>query len=194
MKKVLLFLSRGFEEIEAAAFIDVFGWTRTTKGVEPVEIIVTGLHPEIKAAHSLVVRPHFLLKELDLNEFSALAIPGGYHDRGFTEAYLPEVLEAIRAIYENGGIIATVCVASKPVASAGLLKGKEATTYPLDNGIHIEFLLKHEAKVVERDIVINDRIITGKGPAMAFKVAFKLLEMLSGKDDMERVKKAMMFS
>lgn len=27
MKRVLLFLSQGFEEMEAAAFIDVLGWT-----------------------------------------------------------------------------------------------------------------------------------------------------------------------
>jgi len=61
MKKVLLFLSQGFKEMEAAAFIDVFGWTHTTEGVTPVETVVVGLQSEIKAAHSLTVRPQNLL-------------------------------------------------------------------------------------------------------------------------------------
>jgi 4-methyl-5(b-hydroxyethyl)-thiazole monophosphate biosynthesis len=193
LKKVLIFLSQGFEEIEAAAFIDVFGWTRTTEGVEPVEVVVAGLHPEIRAAHSLVVKPQHLLEELNLAEFSALALPGGYHDRGFTEVYSQRVLEAIRTIYHNGGIIATVCVGAKPVAAAGLLRGKEATTYPFDEGRHTSFLVEHGAKVVKRDVIVSDRIITSTGPATAFTVAFKLLEMLNGKDDVERVKKAMTF-
>ena len=193
MTKVLLFLAQGFEEIEASAFIDVFGWTKSVDEVKPVEVAVAGLHEEIRAAHSLTVRPQYLLSEIDLDEFSAIAIPGGYHDRGFTEAYQPEVLEAIRKVYSNGGIIATVCVAAKPVAKAGLLAGKEATTYPLDDGIHVEYLLKHGAKVVDGDVVVSDRIITSTGPATAFSVAFKLLEILNGKEDVEKVKKAMMF-
>lgn len=193
MKKVLLFLSQGFEELEAAAFIDVLGWTRSVDGVNPVDVVVAGLHEEIKAAHSLIIKPQYLLDEVNLDEFSALAIPGGYHDRGFTEAYQPEVLEAIRTIYSNGGITATVCVAAKPVAKAGLLAGKEATTYPLDDGIHVRYLGEYGADVVDRDVIVCDRIITSTGPATALDVAFKLLEMLNGEDDVEKVRRAMMF-
>ncbi len=193
MKRVLLFLAMGFEEVEAAAFTDVLGWTWSVDDVNPVEVVVTGLHEEIRAAHSLVVKPQYLLDELDLSRFSALALPGGYHDRGFTEAYSQEVLEAIRTVYGNGGIIATVCVAARPVAAAGLLRGKRATTYPLDDGKHVRFLAEHGAEVVERDVVVSDRIITSTGPATAFSVAFRLLEMFNGREDVVKVKKAMMF-
>jgi putative intracellular protease/amidase len=72
MKKVLLFLSQGFEKAETAAFIDVFGWSRVVKGVEPIELVVVGLEDEIKATHNLVVRP----QKLKLDEFSAFCLPG----------------------------------------------------------------------------------------------------------------------
>lgn len=193
MKKVLLFLSQGFEEMEAAAFIDVLGWTRTTAGVTPVETVVAGLRPEIHATHSLIVRPQTQLPGLGLGQFAALAIPGGYHDRGFTEAYDPVVLDTIRAIHAAGGIIATICVAARPVAAAGLLAGKEATTYPLDDGRHFRYLAEHGAVTVNKRVVVNDRIITGNGPGSAFPVAFQLLEMLSGRDDMAKVRQAMCF-
>jgi len=193
VNKVLLFLSQGFEEMEATAFIDVLGWTRTTEGVTPVETVVVGLRPEIKATHSLIVRPQSLLPDLDLGQFVALALPGGYHDRGFTEAYEPIVLNAIRTIHAGGGIIATICVAARPVAAAGLLVGKEATTYPLDGGKHLRYLAEHGAVVVNKNIAVSDRIITSTGPGTAFAVAFQLLEMLNGSEDVEKVKRAMCF-
>ena len=193
MKKVLLFLSQGFEEVEAAAFIDVLGWTRSTAGVTPVETVVAGLRSEIRAAHSLVVCPQNLLPELDLSRFAALALPGGYHDRGFTEAYEPLVLEAVRTIHAGGGVIATICVAARPVAAAGLLAGKKATTYPLDGGKHLRYLAEHGAAVVDEEVVVSDRIITSTGPATGFAVAFQLLEMLNGPEEVEKVRRAMRF-
>ncbi|NOZ26651.1 MAG: DJ-1/PfpI family protein [Chloroflexi bacterium] len=193
MKQVLLFLSQGFEEAEAAAFIDVLGWTRSTEGVTPVDTVVAGLRSEVRAAHSLVVRPQHLLSELDLSRFAALAFPGGYHDRGFTEAYEPVVLDAIRTIHAAGGIIATICVAARPVAAAGLLAGKEATTYPLDGGKHLRYLAEHGARVRDQEVVVSDRIITSTGPATGFTVAFRLLEMLNGSEDVKRIQHAMRF-
>jgi len=68
MTKVLLFLANGFEEVEVAAFTDVLGWTRSVDGVKFVEVVVAGLHEEVKAAHSLIIKPQYLLEELNLNE------------------------------------------------------------------------------------------------------------------------------
>jgi len=188
-----LFLSQGFEEVEAAAFIDVLGWSRSTEGVTPVDTVVAGLRSDIRAAHSLSVRPQNLLPDVDLSQFAALALPGGYHDRGFTEAYQPIVLDAIRTVHAAGGIIATICVAARPVATAGLLVGKEATTYPLDEGKHLRYLAEHGAVVRDREVVVSDRIITSTGPATGFVVAFQLLKMLNGPEDVERVRRAMRF-
>jgi putative intracellular protease/amidase len=42
-----------------------------------------------------------------------------------TEVYNHKVLDLIRKIYENGGIIASMCVASLAVAKTGILKGKK---------------------------------------------------------------------
>jgi 4-methyl-5(b-hydroxyethyl)-thiazole monophosphate biosynthesis len=51
----------------------------------------------------------------------------------------------------------------------------------------------HGAIPVNKRIVVSDRIITNRGPDTAIDVAFKLIEMLNGKEDMQKVKKAMMF-
>ncbi len=103
-------------------------------------------------------------------------------------------LDAIRTIHAGGGIIATICVAARPVAAAGLLAGKEATTYSLDGGKHFRYLAEHGAVVVDREVVVSGRIITGAGPATALAVAFRLLEMLNGPEDVEKVRRAMRFT
>ena len=198
MKRVLLFLSEGFEEAEASGFIDVCGWSRVVQDVEPVELVTVGLRPEIRAAHSLVVKSQRLLQDVDPATFDAIAVPGGFHARGFAEdAYQPQVLEAIRTIHGKGGVVAAVCVGALPLARAGVLRGRQATTYPVypaatsrDNRA---VLGEMGAKVVDVPIVVDERIITSTGPATAFDVALTMLEMLVGKTDADKVRQAMQF-
>lgn len=198
MKKVLLFLSQGFEEVEASAFIDVCGWSRVVKDVQPVELITVGLHNEIKAAHNLIIKPQKLLSEIVSSDFDAFALPGGFHARGFEEAYRDEVLETIRKIHGKGGVIAAICTGALPIAKSGILKAKPATTYPLCPEVtdrdNREILKSYGAVVVaNQDVVVHDRIITSSGPSTCFKVAFKLFELLIGPEDTEKVRKVMQF-
>ncbi len=135
-----------------------------------------------------------LLDEVKAGDYQALIIPGGFNDAGYTEVYNRKVLDLIRRIYENGGIIATMCVGSLAVAMTGILKGKKATTYSSSKRHdNLQILRDCGAIPVKKRIVVTDRIITNRGPDSAIDVAFKLLEMLNGKEDMKKVRKAMMF-
>ena len=64
------------------------------------------------------------------NDYQALVLPGGFYSYGFDEAFDQKVHRLAEAIHRNGGYIATMCVGILPIADAGLLNGKEATTYP----------------------------------------------------------------
>jgi 4-methyl-5(b-hydroxyethyl)-thiazole monophosphate biosynthesis len=135
-----------------------------------------------------------LIKEINPDDYQALIIPGGFNDAGYTEVYNQKVLDLIRKIYESGGIIATMCIGSLAVARTGILKGKKATTYSASNRHdNLAILRDFGAIPVKERIIVTDRIITNRGPDTAIEVAFKLLEMLSGKKDMKKIKKAMMF-
>jgi len=112
---------------------------------------------------------------------------------------IPAAADTIRKIYEKGGIIAAICTGALPIAKSGILKARRATTYPVypevtdrDN----RAILKSYGAIVvaNEDIVIDHRIITSSGPSTCFKVAFKMLELLIGSEDAEKVKKAMQFS
>jgi len=84
MKKVLLLLCQGFEEFEASVFTDVFGWSRSY-GHEGVSVDTAAIRPEIKCTFNLIVRPEKKIEEIDVADYDALAIPGGFQDKGFYE-------------------------------------------------------------------------------------------------------------
>lgn len=193
-KKVLLFAPQGFEDIELAAFTDILGWTRVLKEVKAVDLVITAFKRNIRSKHNLNIKAHKLMKEINPLDYQALIIPGGFNDAGYTEVYKQKVLNLIKTIHENNGIIATMCVGSLSVAKSGILRGKKATTYSASKRHdNLKILQDCGAIPVKERIVVVDRIITNRGPDTAIDVAFKLLEMLNGKKDMKRIKKAMMF-
>jgi 4-methyl-5(b-hydroxyethyl)-thiazole monophosphate biosynthesis len=193
-KKVLLFLAQGFEEYEASVFTDVIGWSRVY-GKEPVDLITTGLRPEIKCTWNFMVRPELEFEKINVRDFDAPAISGGFEKAGFYEdAYDERLLNLIREFNKAEKIIAAVYVAALPVAKSGVLKGRKATTYDLLDGVRRKQLADFGAIVLDENIVIDNHIITSTGPSTGLDVAFILLEMLTDKENVDEVKKYMRFT
>lgn len=192
MKNVLLFLAQGFEELEASAFTDVFGWSRIY-GNTPVRLITTGLRNEIKCTWNFTVKPELDFSQIDINNFDALAIPGGFEKAGFYEdAFDQRFLNLIREFNKLDKIIASVCVGAIPIGKSGILNGRSATTYDLE-GARRPQLASYGAVVADKRIVIDQNIITSTGPSTSLDVAFILLEMLTNPDNVRRVKEYMRF-
>ena len=192
-KKVLLFLSEGFEAYEASGFIDVLGWSREI-GINPVDLVTTGFRPTIKCYWNLIVKPELPFDQIDINDFDALAIPGGATEAGFFEdAYDERLLNLIREFDKLGKPIASVCVAALPIAKAGVLKDRKATTWDLNNGNRRKQLADFGADVQDTAVVVDKNIITSTGPATSVGVAFKLLEMLTDIQNVNETKRNMRF-
>jgi len=193
-KKVLLFLAEGFEAYEASVFTDVIGWSREY-GTEPVDLITTGFRQEIRSTWNLIVRPELEFEKIDVHDFDALAISGGFEKYGFyKDAYDERFLNLIRAFDKEDKIIASVCVSALPIGKSGVLKGRNATTYDLIDGERRNELADFGALVRDESIVIDRNIITSTGPSTGLGVAFKLLEMLTDRENVDVVKKFMRFT
>jgi protein deglycase len=195
MKSVLLFLAQGFEEYEASVFTDVMGWSRIY-GTEHVNLITTGLRKEIKCTWNLIVKPELKFDKINIQDYDALAIPGGFEKAGFYEdAFNERFLNLIRKFDQQGKIIASICVGALPIGKSGILKNRFATTYDLDDkyGSRRKQLADLGAIVKDEKIVVDKNIITSTGPATGLDVAFSLLEMLTDKSNVKTVKKYMRF-
>jgi 4-methyl-5(b-hydroxyethyl)-thiazole monophosphate biosynthesis len=193
MKKILILLSNGFEIYEAAAFIDVLGWANTF-GSEKIEIVTAGFHPKLTSTFGLRIIPDTTIDTLNLDEFNALALPGGFENAGFyKDAYTEEFLKVIRHFDHNNKIIASICVGALPLGKSGILINRPATTYHLLDGKRRRQLAEMGGKVIDRPIVEDENIITSTSPATAMEVAFLLIERITSKDNMENIRKLMGF-
>jgi len=188
-----LFLAQGFEAFEASVFTDVIGWSRVF-GIEPVDLVTTGLRSEIKCTWNLIVRPEIEFDKIKSKDFDALAIPGGFEKAGFYEdAYDERFLNLIREFDQENKIIASICVAAMPVGKSGILTNRKATSYDLLDGLRRKQLADFGANVQDEMIVVDKNIITSTGPSTGLDVAFRLLEMLTNIENVNLVKKYMRF-
>lgn len=192
-KKVLLFLAKAFETMEFCPFIDVLGWARVDYG-HNLFVDTCGFTEKVISTFNVPVIVDRTISEINVDEYEALAIPGGFGEFGFyEEAYDERFLELIREFSAKGKIIATVCSGAFPVAKSGVLKGRKATTYHLKDGFFQEKLKEFGVNVVNEPIVVDRNIITSYCPETAPNVAFELLKMLTSEKEMEVIKKAMGF-
>ncbi len=190
-KKVLLLLADGFEPLEAAGFTDVFGWA-AIDGSEPAELVTAGLRSPLRATFGFSVIPQALVSDLDLTDFDALAVPGGFDGAGFYADALSEpFLDVIRIFEGARRPIASVCVASIALGAAGILNGRRATTYHQVGGTRKAQLESHGALFVDRPIVEDAGLISSTGPGTAVEVALRLLAKLSSPKNADHIRRLM---
>ena len=132
--KTLLFLAKGFETMEFSVFVDILGWARNDFGYD-VPVVTCGFQRQVISTFNIPVIVDKTIDEINVDDYDALAIPGGFEEFGFyEEAYNERFLELIREFDKKGKIIASVCVAALPLGKSGVLKGRKATTYHLGDG------------------------------------------------------------
>ena len=191
--KVLVFLAKGFETMEFSVFVDVMGWARNDYGHD-IDVVTCGFKKQVMSTFNIQVLVDKTIEEVCVDDYDALAIPGGFEEFGFyDEAYDSSFLNLIREFNSKEKIIASICVAALPVGKSGVLKNRKATTYHLKNGKRQRQLSEFDVNVVNEPIVVDKNIITSYCPETAPNVAFKLLEMLTSKEQMDEVKLAMGF-
>lgn len=191
--KILLFLAKGFETMEFSAFVDVLGWARNDYGIN-VYVETCGFTKTVVSTFHVPVIVDKTIDEIAIEDYDALAIPGGFEEFGFyEEAYDDRFLEIIRQFEHRGKIIATICVAALALGKSGILSGRKATTYHLGDGLRQKQLLDFGVNVINEPIIVDHNIITSYCPETASGVAFELLKMLTSKEQMKVVREAMGF-
>lgn len=191
--KVLVFLAKGFEIMEFSVFVDVLGWARHDYHHD-IDVITCGFTKTVISTFRVPVVVDCLIDDIRVDDYDALAIPGGFEEFGFYEdAYNEHVLNLIREFNRKGKTIASICVAALALGKSGILEGRQATTYHLKGGLRQKQLAEFGAHVLNSPIVVDHNVITSYCPETAAGVAFKLLEKLTTPEQMSVVKEAMGF-
>ncbi len=182
MKKILVFLAEGFEEVEAVTIVDI----ARRAGIDCKTMSVTEKN-EVMGAHGIALKADMLFDEKLCMEADGLILPGGMP--GTTNLQKHEALtKAIKTFYEQGKIIAAICAAPMIFGELGLTEQKQATIYP-----GMEEHLK--GAVCSTEMVCQDgNVITSRAPGTAMAFALKIAEVFAGAQKAQQVKEALVYS
>lgn len=179
MKKAIVFIAEGFEEIEALSIVDIL----RRGGVEVKMMSITD-NPFVTGAHGIEVTTD-LVEEFEIEDEDMIVLPGGLPGADNLRKST-KVCNAIMQFNKEKKYIAAICAAPYVLGQLGVLKGKKATCYPGFEK-HLE-----GAQYTAADVEVDGKLITGNGPSSATKFALTLLEKLQNKECADGVAKGML--
>ncbi len=180
MARVLVPLAQGCEELEAVTITDIL-----TRG--GIEVVTAGLDSQpVKASRGITLIPDTTLSSVMDQEFDMMVLPGGLPGADHLNDD-PRVHQLLKRLNQNNRYTAAICAAPKVLATAGLLDGRKATSYP---GALAGMDLPRVNLLQER-VVNDDRVITSRGPGTAMDFALELVELLAGKVKRDEVEKGL---
>ena len=187
-KKAALLLAEGYEEGECVFVIDIL--RRASICCDSISIkgeYVTG-------GRGIVVKADRVLNREMIKEYDMVIIPGGI--TGVPNLCENEiVLEWVRAfIQDKEKFVAAICAGPMLLSKAGVCTGRKLTSYPADK----YRMLFQDAEYIDDNtqmeelIVIDDNLITSRGPASALSFAYKIVELLGG--DAQELRERMQYN
>jgi len=182
MKKVLVPLADGFEEIEAVTVIDVLRRAE-------LEVVVAGLTEGVLVgSRGVRVEPDTTLDRVDPTGFDVVVLPGGLAG---AEAMMADerVLDLVRAHRAAGRTTAAICAAPMVLAAAGVEEGLEVTSHPSVRARLGRASVRDAPRVVR-----SGDVLTSQGPGTAMEFALALVADLAGEDVKDALAAAMVVS
>ena len=178
---IYVFLADGFEEIEALATVDIL----RRADIKTLTVGVGTKNP--KGTHGIKVETDITEAEASVNGLDGVVLPGGLPGAWNLKAS-GKVEELTRYCSENGKLVSAICAAPSVLGDWGLLSGKKAICYP---GFEDKLL---GAKVIDEPSVADGMTVTGKGAGTAVDFALRIVAVLKGDAESEKIKEAMQCS
>lgn len=179
MKKVVVILADGFEEIEAISVIDIL-----RRGGLDVKSV--GLEKQsVCGAHEVLIQADDVFENIDFSKIDLIVLPGGLPGSQFL-AQSHKLQAKLKQLKSENKKIAAICAAPWALSTAEVL-GEKYTCYP-----GFENKVNHLGYTDSQNVVIDNNIITSKGPATAMEFALVLLKELTSENTYQEVKSGLL--
>jgi 4-methyl-5(b-hydroxyethyl)-thiazole monophosphate biosynthesis len=180
MPVVLVPLAQGCEELEAVTITDLL----TRAGIK---VITAGLDNQVViASRGMKLVPDYHLDEVLATDFDMIVLPGGLPGADHLNQD-PRIQALVKKLASENKYTAAICAAPRVLATAGILDGKQATSFP---GALDQFPVNNLA-YQQSAVVVDGKVITSRGPGTAMEFALTLIELLLGKAKRDEVEAAL---
>jgi protease I len=142
-------------------------------------VTVAGSSPrEALGMLGMRVKPDTGIDSVDPSAYDAVVVVGG---SGTPDHLWPSkaLQQALRTVYERGGMVAAICLAPVTLARAGLIKGRRCTVFRTHESISE---MERGGCMLQREpVVVDGRFVTADGPAAAKAFGEAIIKLLGQK-------------
>lgn len=179
MKRVLVLLAPGFEEIESVTVVDILRRAG-------VEVTVAGtIEGPIEGSRRMRILADVSINKVAGGDFDMIVLPGG--QPGTDHLSKDErVKKIISEAVSKEKFISAICAAPSLLASGGFLSGKRATSHP-----SVRSLMEGVA-YSDAPVVVDGKWVTSRSPGTAMEFAFRLVTLLMGEQKAKEVNEGVM--
>lgn len=165
MKKAAVLVATGFEEGETLTIVDIIRRAN-------IQCDMFGFEKFVVGGHDITVQCDKLLNDKVLN-YDMIILPGGY-EGAVNLRDNEEVVFILQKMNADKKFICAMCAAPIVLEKANLLANRKFTAY-----IGYDQKIK-QGYYLEDKVVIDENIVTSRGPATAYAFAYKLVDLLGG--------------
>ena len=151
-KKIAILVEDSYEDLELW-----YPYYRLLEEGADVKLI----GPEAKvyqSKHGYPAEANLSAAEAKADDFQGIIVPGGYAPDKLRR--YPKILDLVREVFENGGIVASICHGPWVLISTNIMKGKKATGF---NSIKDD-LVNAGSIYLDKEVVIDNNLITSRTP------------------------------
>ena len=152
-KRIVEFAEDGYEDLEL--------WVPYYRLIEEgAEVVLAGHEKRTyNSKHSYPCEVDAAAADLRPKDFDAVVIPGGVAGPDKMRRH-KEILDFVRAIDDAGKVVAAICHAAWVPISAGIVKGRQMTSYASVR----DDCINAGAKWVDKECVVDGNLITSRFP------------------------------
>ncbi|MCF8230964.1 MAG: type 1 glutamine amidotransferase [Bacteroidales bacterium] len=114
---------------------------------------------EYKGKHGVPAKSNMKVSEVNLDSVDGIVVPGGYAPDKLRR--YPEVTDLIKQADDKGMPLAMICHAGWVMISAGILKGRKATSV----GAIKDDMINAGTNWVDEPVVIDKNLVSSRTPA-----------------------------
>lgn len=189
--KIGILVFDGFLTSDVTAPIEVFGAATKKAWFSSYEVVTisTSDNKEVVSEEGLrIIADKTISDDIMLD---VLIVPSAYNMDGFLEN--KKLIRYIKKQSQSASWMASNCSGALLLGEAGVLDGKKATTwaggerglakaYP---GIKVQY---------DKNVVVDDKVITSNGGPVSYQAAFELLTKLSSEKFSKEISEAIQFN